>query len=390
MSQIRTWHPEDDIKKEKPKPKSKQQEEEVKTGVIKFFNANKDFGFITQDSGKDLFFHISSVDKKEQDRLEKGQRVSYKIKEGARGPQAKELSIERVAEEPKEKQAQEEEREKGFIKFYNAEKGFGFITQEVREDIFFHISSSDIEEESLTKGAHVSFLLVQGTKGVRAQKLAKESEVSEKQIAKKKEFGRLYMGKQIRLKTPMVFETYSESILCIVKKNRKYQLDLQCGDEVRRIQKHNIKYCYKQEDEDSVKENIQFDEKIVSLELEPIIPTKDRYSINNDLLKSSKEGEKKIRLLLRGGEILLGTIEWFSPYEIKVKFPSGENVIAFRHAAYDFDILGEEVQNDSVYINENSTTYHRPGCHYLGRDAVSKKKSEAKERGYEPCGVCAP
>jgi len=63
-------------------------------------------------------------------------------------------------------------------------------------------------------------------------------------------------------------------------------------------------------------------------------------------LKKAKAEQSKIRLVLRGGEILIGTIAWVSPYEIKVEFPSGGNVIAFRHAAYDFAPLSTSAETD--------------------------------------------
>jgi len=55
-----------------------------------------------------------------------------------------------------------------------------------------------------------------------------------------------------------------------VEKNLIYELDLLCSDEIRRIPKHDVKYCYKQENEDKVKANIQFDEAIKSQGLQPI------------------------------------------------------------------------------------------------------------------------
>ena len=187
----------------------------------------------------------------------------------------------------------------------------------------------------------------------------------------------------------MVFETYTQSIPCTVKKNMKYELDLISNDEVQRIDKHDIKYCYKQNYEQAVVENIQFDEKIKAQKLEAIIPRKDRYRIKNEFLLKAKKEKKEIRVVLRGGEIIVGTITWFSPYEIKVEFPSGK-LIVFRHAVYDFSIPGEKIENESLYTNPNSTTYHLPGCRYLSRDAVSITKSEAEEQSLKACSVCKP
>lgn len=55
-------------------------------GEVKFFNSEKGFGFIQQDNGNDLFFHISNVQNQEE--LDKGDRVSYEEGSGDRGPVA--------------------------------------------------------------------------------------------------------------------------------------------------------------------------------------------------------------------------------------------------------------------------------------------------------------
>lgn len=45
----------------------------------------------------------------------------------------------------------------GKIKYYNFDKGYGFISSESGEDIFFHITDVDISPEALVKGARCSF-----------------------------------------------------------------------------------------------------------------------------------------------------------------------------------------------------------------------------------------
>mgnify|MGYP003668804204 CR=1 FL=1 len=60
------------------------------TGTVKFFNEAKGFGFITpDDGGDDVFIHISNVDPSEGP-LSEGQKVSYEVGQGRKGPEAKE------------------------------------------------------------------------------------------------------------------------------------------------------------------------------------------------------------------------------------------------------------------------------------------------------------
>ena len=62
------------------------------TGVIKFFNVQKGFGFITPDSGdKDLFVHANNV-QGDVHALREGQRVEYKVGTGRKGPEATEVT----------------------------------------------------------------------------------------------------------------------------------------------------------------------------------------------------------------------------------------------------------------------------------------------------------
>ncbi|MBP1045319.1 cold-shock protein [Enterococcus sp. BWM-S5] len=60
----------------------------MNTGTVKWFNADKGFGFITQDNGTDLFAHFSAIQGDGFKSLDEGQSVTFDIEEGQRGPQA--------------------------------------------------------------------------------------------------------------------------------------------------------------------------------------------------------------------------------------------------------------------------------------------------------------
>ena len=55
---------------------------------MKFFNAEKGFGFITQDEGADLFVHFSSIQGDGYKSLDEGQRVEFEVGTGRKGPEA--------------------------------------------------------------------------------------------------------------------------------------------------------------------------------------------------------------------------------------------------------------------------------------------------------------
>ncbi len=58
----------------------------MRTGEVKFYKPDKGFGFIRDDQGGDVFFHVSAVDNKQD--LEQGDRVEFETAEGERGPKA--------------------------------------------------------------------------------------------------------------------------------------------------------------------------------------------------------------------------------------------------------------------------------------------------------------
>ena len=62
------------------------------TGTVKFFNPTGGFGFITPDDGlKDVYVHISAVERSDLGDLTDGQKVSYEVQPDTRGPKAVDL-----------------------------------------------------------------------------------------------------------------------------------------------------------------------------------------------------------------------------------------------------------------------------------------------------------
>jgi CspA family cold shock protein len=57
-------------------------------GVVKWFNDSKGFGFIEQENGEDVFVHFSSIQGDGFKSLNEGQAVSFDVVQGAKGPQA--------------------------------------------------------------------------------------------------------------------------------------------------------------------------------------------------------------------------------------------------------------------------------------------------------------
>ena len=62
-------------------------------GTVKWFNGEKGFGFITDESGQDIFVHFSGIVSDGFKTLVGGQKVTFEISDGARGPQATNVTV---------------------------------------------------------------------------------------------------------------------------------------------------------------------------------------------------------------------------------------------------------------------------------------------------------
>jgi cold shock CspA family protein len=172
------------------------------TGTVKWFNAEKGFGFIEpDDGGQDLFVHFSAIaDRGGYRSLDEGQRVSFETGQGQRGPQAE--SVEPLDEgrgggygredrggygrDDRRPQGRDNRRDdrrspaprggggsrtQGTVSWFNADKGFGFITpDDGSADVFVHFSAIADQGgyRSLDEGQRVDFETSQGQRGPQA------------------------------------------------------------------------------------------------------------------------------------------------------------------------------------------------------------------------------
>ena len=125
------------------------------TGKVKFFNAQKGFGFIQRDEGgDDVFVHISQVERAGLEGLAEGQELAFNLVDRGGKVSAADLQVVGDVVPVAQKsgagaapggQAQRQltgEKAVGTVKFFNAMKGFGFITRDDgKEDAFVHISA---------------------------------------------------------------------------------------------------------------------------------------------------------------------------------------------------------------------------------------------------------
>ena len=64
----------------------------MKTGTVKWFNAKKGYGFISDEAGKEIFVHFSALNMDGFKELKDGEKVEFEVVDGEKGPQAANVS----------------------------------------------------------------------------------------------------------------------------------------------------------------------------------------------------------------------------------------------------------------------------------------------------------
>lgn len=137
----------------------------------------------------------------------------------------------------------------------------------------------------------------------------------------------------------MVFELYGEHVEGAISRRLTYTLDVALvHGAVRRIEKLNIKYMYKRDESPQVVQDIEVDADLRAQNLVSVARGSERFHVDDRVLARCRREKIPVRLTLRGGEIIIGVIDWFSQYEMKILLIHGGSVIVFRHGLHKFEI----------------------------------------------------
>ena len=153
------------------------------SAVVKWYNPDKGFGFVELATGGDAFLHVSVVERSGYSAVPLGATLEVRAGPGQKGMQVTEiLSVDATTglqEQPRRPRSERPPNrpsdqpvveEIGTVKWYNPDKGFGFIVRDNGgKDIFVHVSALNRGGlASLTEGQRVTVDMVEGGKGPEA------------------------------------------------------------------------------------------------------------------------------------------------------------------------------------------------------------------------------
>jgi cold shock protein len=150
--------------------------------VVKWFNADKGFGFVAVDGGSEAFLHIRQLEAAGHTSVPEGARMKVLVGQGQKGPEVTQvISVDASSgvapsaterHRPATSQVTGQTRESvGTVKMYNTDKGFGFVVPDGGgKDVFVHATAlGRTGVKALTKGQRVRMQIGQGKKGEEAQ-----------------------------------------------------------------------------------------------------------------------------------------------------------------------------------------------------------------------------
>lgn len=304
------------------------------TGRIKYYNFDKGFGFIAQDSSDaDVFLHSSAIQQPEYEELRIGQRVRYNVVEGEKGLVAQNVEVLLTPTERRWLRQGKAIIPRGYSGFPGQNQGF------LSEEETRGAGTPAQRQPSAPRRQPKEEKAASPAPAEKSEPSAASPDVQPPEQAGNKQlsFGDLYILKQINLETSMFFALYNHVRLpAIVLEMTLSSFTLNSNGQEQVFAKADVKYCYKDIDAVKVQASVDVDAAVKAQQLQPVPSGGKGYVLDAERVRNARKNGDAIEVTLREGEIFRGTIDWVSPYEIKLILENGAKVVVFQHALYDF------------------------------------------------------
>ena len=316
------------------------------TGRIKYYNFDKGFGFIAQDSSDaDVFLHSSAIKQPEYEELRVGQRVKYHIIEGEKGLVAQNVEVLLTPTERRWLRQGKAIIPRGYAGFPGQGQG-QFVSDEAMPASGYKTDESkpirhrrDHDTSIAPLGPTAKPTRNQHTSTKDFNDSAAHTQEVPDQTSKQLSFGDLYILKQINFETSMFFALYDGVQLpATVLEMTLSSLTLNSNRKEQHIAKTDVKYCYKDVDAERVQAAVEIDDDVKAQQLTQLTADEQASEIDTEAVQHARKNGISIEVTLREGEIFRGVIDWVSPYEIKLVLENGSKVVIFRHAVYSFAV----------------------------------------------------
>ena len=314
----------------------------MSTGRIKYYNFDKGFGFIAQDSSDaDVFLHSSAIKHPEYEELRVGQRVKYSVVEGEKGLVAQNVEVLLTPTERRWLRQGKAIIPRGYAGFPGQNQG-QFISDEAVPAPNYGAGESKPmrgRDISVASSKPASKLPNQPTSTKDSGDTDEPIQDGQEQTSKQLSFGDLYILKQINFETSMFFALYNAIQLpATVLEMTLSSLTLNSNGKEQQIAKTDVKYCYKDFDAEKVQAAVEIEEDVKAQELTQLPPDAQLCEVDTEAVRHARKNGTAIEITLRGGETFRGTVDWVSPYEIKLILENGAKVVIFRHAVYNLSV----------------------------------------------------
>ncbi len=313
------------------------------TGRIKYYNFDKGFGFIAQDSSDaDVFLHSSAIKHPEYEELRVGQRVKYSVIEGEKGLVAQNVEVLLTPTERRWLRQGKAIIPRGYGGFP------GQNQDQTGNDEALSAKDKEIDKSEPvrkhsprdTSAPHAKQVTKPRTQSATTEIIAEtDGATVEDKPSKQLSFGDLYILKQINFETSMFFALYGATqIPATVLEMTLSSLTLNNNGAEQQVPKTDVKYCYKDVDAEKLQAAIQVNEDVKAQQLTQLEDGAQACELDTEAVGKAQKDGTAIEITLREGEVFRGTVDWVCPYEIKLILENGAKVVIFRHAVYKLSV----------------------------------------------------